>query len=103
MPSGYTAWYTAWYTALPPAPPPAAKPADDVDAHGTVPVPSPLRDGDQAIGVAATHDSGGSGKHPHIVLGAHPAPADLRPGGVAPGHTVSSTGRNAALPTTSPD
>lgn len=79
-----------------------ARPDSTTHARQTDPAPPPLRSGDQAIGVAATHD-GGAGKHPFIVLGPRLIGADLRPGGVAAGRHVPHISRNAALPTTSPD
>lgn len=75
----------------------------DTHARKTDPPPPPARNGDQTIGVAAAHDGGGAGKHPFIVLGSRFPGADLRPGGVIAGRDVPHLGRNAALPTTSPD
>lgn len=85
------------------AAPHVGTPVHDVNTRGSRPAPAPLRTGDQVAGVAAAHDTGGNGKHPFAVLGSRPAPVDLRPSVRAIGHDVLNDGRDAALPTTSPD
>ncbi|GLY63801.1 hypothetical protein [Amycolatopsis taiwanensis] len=80
-----------------------ARPDSSTHAHQTDPAPPPMHSGDQTIGVAASHDGGGAGKHPFIVLGPRLIGADLQPGGVAAGRHMPHHGKDAALPTTSPD
>lgn len=88
-------------------PVPFTQRVDRPDAGGharqTDPSPPPMRNDGQTVGVAATHDGGGAGKHPFVVLGSALARADLRPGAVAAVRPVRHEGRDAALPATSPD
>jgi hypothetical protein len=90
-------------TFLSPSVQPPEKSAEGTDGLDTTPAPPPVKPGDQTVAVAVAHDAGGTGKHPFAVLGSRPAPADLRPGGVAASHGVVPGSRDAALPTTSPD
>ena len=81
----------------------SGKPADAVDGQGTTPALPPAGTGGQAIGVTACHDTGSGGKHPLAVLGSSVSRADFRPSGLAVGQHILYDGKNAALPTTSPD
>ena len=72
-------------------------------AHQNDPAPPPMRNGDQTVVVAATHDGGGAGKHPFAVPSSWLTRADLRTRGGAVARPIRHEGRNAALPATSPD
>ena len=85
-----------------PSIPDTGRPAAGEALRGGLPAPPPARSGDQIVGVATAHDSGG-GKHPLAVLDSGSATVDLRPSGGTAGQCVLDYRRNAALPSTSPD
>jgi hypothetical protein len=77
--------------------------AHTVEFRGTVPAPAPAAPGSQFCGIAVVYDGGSNIKHPPAILGGSagvPRPHSI---GVSRPETCAETGRDQALPTTSPD
>lgn len=77
--------------------------AQSVSSGSRAPAPAPSLPGNQFCGLSATADNGNCGKHPLAVLGAQPSAPRPRVSGMAAPPAVAGGGRDAALPTTSPD
>jgi hypothetical protein len=92
-----------WHRQRPVRAPHPQAAAHTVEARGTLPAPASPAPGSQVCGIAVVYDGGSNSKHPPAILGGSTSVPRLRPAGVSRQDSCADTGRDQALPTTSPD
>ncbi|NKQ55063.1 hypothetical protein HFP15_19455 [Amycolatopsis sp. K13G38] len=86
-----------------PAVPPVSAITNPVRIRDEAPVPAPVQPQGQTCGVTVSHDNGGNSKNQPAILTTRAASADLLLAGTPRRATFLDSGRDPALPTTSPD
>ena len=84
-------------------PPKTTETAHTMRARDGAPSPLPTQPPAQTGGITVSHDNANNGKNPLAILTKHAGPTDLLPVGTPRSNTFVDSGRDPALPTTSPD